>query len=175
MRCQTCDYSLWNLTRRDCPECGKAFVPSDFEFEPNAVQYCCPHCEQVYYGDGPGGHLRPIEFDCVQCGQHVHMDQMVLRPAGGFGDDNSVVTSEYTRRGTLARAAGSYQSLIGSVDRSADGMVEQIVYGDVAGTTTSFSYDDRRRLSSVQTYRGPPSIWDPPATGYTPAPVDRLL
>ena len=84
MNCKTCEYSLWNLTTGKCPECGEPFLPSEFEFKPNAVHFCCPHCEQVYFGTTPTGHLHPSEFDCVQCGEHVSMDEMILRPAEGI-------------------------------------------------------------------------------------------
>ncbi|MBB1180687.1 hypothetical protein DSM05_16210, partial [Pseudomonas sp. FW305-3-2-15-E-TSA4] len=62
----------------------------------------------------------------------------------------------------------SYGALIASITRDPDGPVTQTVYGDTAGTTTSMSYDQRRRLSSVQTYRGPPAIWSN-ASAYTSA------
>lgn len=89
MRCKTCDYPLWNLTTRVCPECGTAFLPSDFEFVINSVRFCCPKCEQAYYGTGPRGHLVPQEFNCVTCGQRVQMDQMVLRPAEGVQEQQT--------------------------------------------------------------------------------------
>src|SRR5690606_27273768 len=55
-----------------------------------------------------------------------------------------------------------YGPLITNIQRTADGLMQQMTYGDAAGTTTAYSYDQRRRLSSVQTYRGPPAsgIWD---------------
>ena len=83
MRCQGCDYPLWNLTARQCPECGRPFRPSEFRFVANSVRFCCPHCGQDYYGTGPVGHLVPVEFDCVRCHRRVHMDQMVLLPTEG--------------------------------------------------------------------------------------------
>jgi len=86
MRCTNCDYPLWNLPARQCPECGDAFSPSDFEFKPGHVRFCCPDCRQTYYGTGLRGHLEPIEFDCVNCGRHLHMDGMVLLPAEGVKD-----------------------------------------------------------------------------------------
>src|SRR5690606_32500920 len=54
-------------------------------------------------------------------------------------------------------------SLVSSITRTADNLVTQIVYGDAADTRTAYLYDERRRVSSVQTYRGPPSsgAWDP--------------
>lgn len=89
MRCKNCDYALWNLTGRDCPECGTPFRPSEFEFKPGSVKFCCPDCEQAYYGTTYTGHLRPRAFDCVSCGRHLDMDEMVLLPADGW-DERSV-------------------------------------------------------------------------------------
>ena len=86
MRCRECDYPLWNLATRQCPECGRAFKPSDEEFAPNQVRFCCPHCDIAYFGTTRRGHLEPAEFDCVKCGEHVHMDEMVLRPAEGVDE-----------------------------------------------------------------------------------------
>ena len=83
MRCKQCDYPLWNLKARQCPECGVAFVPADYEFVINSVRFCCPHCDQPYYGIGDKGHLVPTEFNCVKCAHPVAMNQMVLRPAEG--------------------------------------------------------------------------------------------
>lgn len=85
MRCTECDYALWNLPGRNCPECGKAFAPSEYEFVPNTVQFICPHCSQAYYGTTLKGHLDPIEFECL-CGRHVHMDAMILLPTQGISE-----------------------------------------------------------------------------------------
>ncbi|MCZ6811643.1 MAG: YIP1 family protein, partial [Planctomycetota bacterium] len=87
----TCDYPLWNLTTGTCPECGTAFRPSDFEFVANSVRFCCPHCNQAYYGTGVQGHLVPGEFDCVSCRNHIRMDEMVLRPAEGVEEEQTQV------------------------------------------------------------------------------------
>ena len=84
MHCRNCDYPLWNLTTGICPECGVVFAPSEFEFVPNSVRFCCPKCKQSYYGTDQRGHLDPQQFDCVQCGAAIHMDQMVLLPAEGI-------------------------------------------------------------------------------------------
>ena len=86
MHCRNCDYPLWNLTTSICPECGAVFAPSEFEFVPNSVRFCCPHCQQSYYGTDPKGHIVPEHFDCVTCGQHIHMDRMVLLPAEGVAE-----------------------------------------------------------------------------------------
>jgi predicted RNA-binding Zn-ribbon protein involved in translation (DUF1610 family) len=89
MRCKICDYPLWNLTTRTCPECGSKFAPDEFEFVPNSVQYCCPHCAQAYFGTSEKGHLVPREFNCVKCGQRVQMNEMVLRPAAGVKEEQT--------------------------------------------------------------------------------------
>jgi predicted RNA-binding Zn-ribbon protein involved in translation (DUF1610 family) len=91
MRCKNCDYRLWNLTERRCPECGTPFRPSDYEFVPNSVQFCCPHCGQSYYGTGAKGHLVPAAFACVKCGRNVHMDEMVLLPTEGVHEQQTNV------------------------------------------------------------------------------------
>jgi hypothetical protein len=91
MRCSTCNYPLWNLTARSCPECGRPFKPSERTFRGGAVRFCCPRCDQAYYGTSPAGHLFPRSFTCVTCGAAVDMDEMVLRPAEG-------VTEEQTRQ-----------------------------------------------------------------------------
>jgi RHS repeat-associated protein len=82
----------------------------------------------------------------------------------------SVVTTRYSQRGTIASVTSSYGGLVNSVVRDADGLISQITYSDVAGTTTALSYDVRRRPSSVQTYRGTPAIWSQSPPAYSPAP-----
>ena len=91
MRCKDCDYRLWNLTTSMCPECGRPFKPSEFEFVLNSVRFCCPHCDQPYYGTGENGHLVPDEFDCVSCHKHIHMDEMVLFPTHEVREEQTEV------------------------------------------------------------------------------------
>ena len=93
MRCLQCDYSLWNLKARQCPECGTPVTPSAYEFVPNSVRFCCPHCEQPYYGTGATGLLEPDAFDCVRCGRHITLDEMVLAPAEGVADEQTKAAS----------------------------------------------------------------------------------
>lgn len=80
MHCRNCDYALWNITSRECPECGTAFRPSDYEFVPQSLRFCCPHCDHPYFGTGDKGHIEPKSFACLRCGRPVSMDDMVLRP-----------------------------------------------------------------------------------------------
>jgi hypothetical protein len=89
MRCKQCDYPLWNLRSRQCPECGRGFVPSEFDFIINSVRFCCLNCNQEYYGTGERGHLVPPEFTCVKCGQFARMDDMVLLPAAGVREEQT--------------------------------------------------------------------------------------
>lgn len=86
MRCKQCDYPLWNLRDRKCPECGRAFRPSEFRFAANAVRFGCPRCGQGYYGTGADGHLVPRAFTCVGCGTAIDMDEMVLIPTEGVDE-----------------------------------------------------------------------------------------
>jgi hypothetical protein len=91
VRCKKCDYPLWTIAARSCPECGEAFKPSDFDFRRGAVKFCCPHCRQEYYGTSARGQLEPRDFDCVRCGTHVSMDEMVLEPADAGALDSAVM------------------------------------------------------------------------------------
>ncbi len=113
MRCRTCDYPLWNLTTRSCPECGKGFLPTDFEFVPNSVRFCCPHCDQAYYGTTAEGHLEPPAFDCVQCGRPVTMNEMVLRPAEGVGEERTKpATNHWLDRQRIGLWRGWWRSIV---------------------------------------------------------------
>ncbi len=90
MRCRQCDYPLWSIADRTCPECGVAFRPSQFEFVPDTVKFCCPGCDQAYYGTSVRGHLDPVSFDCVSCDRAITMDETVLVPADGVAEERTV-------------------------------------------------------------------------------------
>ena len=79
MHCRNCDDALWNLTSRECPECGTAFRPSDYEFVPQSMRFCCPHCDHPYFGTGDKGYTEPQSFAFLLCGRPVSMDHMVPR------------------------------------------------------------------------------------------------
>ena len=91
MRCKGCGYSLWNVPGRTCPECGRGFVPSEFEFRPNTVEFCCAGCGQQYYGTDRSGLPVPREFACVRCGAPCELDSMVVRLAPGCTDEQAEV------------------------------------------------------------------------------------
>ncbi len=52
----------------------------------------------------------------------------------------------------MGSVSGSYGTLVAAIDRTADGLVTRIQYGDAANTTTANDYDDRRRLRHTMTY-----------------------
>lgn len=91
MRCTNCEYPLWNLTARTCPECGAAFSPARFEFVPGRVRFGCPHCGHGYRGTSPTGHPEPAAFPCAGCGRGITVDEMVLRPADGVPESATLV------------------------------------------------------------------------------------
>ncbi|HMN96665.1 MAG TPA: hypothetical protein PKC43_09490 [Phycisphaerales bacterium] len=113
MDCQTCGYALWNLAARTCPECGTAFRPSEFDFAPGSVRFCCPSCDQAYYGTDARGQLVPRAFRCVRCGEAVDADSTVVRPLEG--DATGVVSSStlmpWLRRAELGRTKAWFMTL----------------------------------------------------------------
>lgn len=111
MRCKNCDYRLWNLRSRNCPECGTPFRVSDYDFALNSVQFCCPHCGQDYYGTGERGHLRPFEFDCVRCKQRVNMDQMILLPTAGLEE----IQTQTERMPWFDESRGAFSRWLGTL------------------------------------------------------------
>src|SRR5262249_2907323 len=82
----------------------------------------------------------------------------------------SLVTTEYTKRGMVKEVGGSYGALVAGVTHDADGRPQQVTYGDVAQTTSTFQYDGRRRLAGGLTQRAAPSIWVASPPAYSPAP-----
>ncbi len=81
--------------------------------------------------------------------------------------DGTSVTTSYTQRGAVDTVVSGDATLVSSVKRDADGLVTEIKYGggaDPVRATTSFDYDDLRRLRNLTTYRGDVA-GAPPATG----------
>ncbi len=115
MRCKRCDYRLWNLTSRACPECGLSFAPSHYEFKPNSVQFCCPDCRQAYYGTTAKGHLQPIAFACGGCGRRLHMDDMILLPTAGVDEER---TAQAVMPWLQRRALGRWRAWLATIGQS---------------------------------------------------------
>lgn len=79
----------------------------------------------------------------------------------------SVVTTAYSRRGMVQAIDSSYGPLLASRTYAADGLPTTATLGDAAGTQRAWSYDQLRRLHTVQTYRAAPGLWT--SSGYSPA------
>ncbi len=115
MRCRNCDYPLWNLPSRACPECGQPFQPSEYEFVRSAVEFRCPHCGKGYYGTSESGHLVPDSFECVLCRSPIVMNEMVLSPALGVDESQTALI----RNPWLARRrTGFFRSLMQTINMS---------------------------------------------------------
>jgi hypothetical protein len=80
MNCQGCGYSLFNLARENCPECGRPFEVTDYRFDPGAVEFLCPDCNQPYPVIDEKGLPRGGEFACLSCGTALRVARMVVRP-----------------------------------------------------------------------------------------------
>ncbi|MDZ4755245.1 MAG: hypothetical protein SGJ11_12235 [Phycisphaerae bacterium] len=103
MLCKKCDYPLWNVAGRICPECGADFKPSEFEFQPAGVRYKCPHCATAYFGLSAQGHLVPTSFVCSTCQKPIAMDEMVLEPSDGAALDHGAFSNPWLARRSLVR------------------------------------------------------------------------
>ena len=91
MRCLKCDYPLWDLSPGNCPECGEPFDPTTHQFRPGVVRFCCPECDQSYYGDGEGGHLRPSRFKCIKCDRTIDESECIVRPREDGSHEDLIV------------------------------------------------------------------------------------
>lgn len=85
-------------------------------------------------------------------------------------DGQSGVSIAYTARSAVRSVGSSYGAIVTSAAHDADGHLTRVVYGDLAATTTERTYDTRRRLSTVNTHRGPPDAWSASPPAYAPAP-----
>ncbi|HLK39861.1 MAG TPA: toxin TcdB middle/N-terminal domain-containing protein [Polyangiaceae bacterium] len=119
----------------------------------------------------PHWYVHAISFDAAdrQAGATTGVDPDVTQLLDANGQ--SVTSTTYSLRDAVASVSSGYGALIQGITRDADGLLAQLTYADAAKTTTAFSYDGRRRLSSLQTYRGPPAIWTSPPSTYAPAPA----
>jgi hypothetical protein len=79
MHCTNCSYPLWDISARTCPECGEGFNPANYDFPPCGVRFCCPACDQAYYGTTRQGQLNPAEFACAGCGAPMSAAVAVVR------------------------------------------------------------------------------------------------
>jgi RHS repeat-associated protein len=90
----------------------------------------------------------------------------------GSGNESAVLFG-YSQSGRLREASSSYGQLFSHAQHDATGLLENVVFAGGSGTPETqraFSYDQRQRLSSVQTYRGPPELWNASSASYFPPP-----
>ncbi|HYQ45101.1 MAG TPA: SpvB/TcaC N-terminal domain-containing protein [Polyangiaceae bacterium] len=123
---------------------------------------------------GKRAYYRDFKFDAANREISATTGSTVAELEGTANADGkkSAVMTDYSKRGTIKKIRSTYGDLVTDITRAADGLVEEVIYGDAAGTRTDTDYDTRRRLRNIQTYRGPPQsgIWSTPPANYTPAP-----
>lgn len=103
-------------------------------------------------------------------------DRVVLQSTGAASTEllvngKSELSVEYSARGTVKTIAGSYGTLVASAKRTAEGLLQEVVYGDAAGTKATQTYDTRNRLLTSQVSRLAPTSWQTPPSDYLPAPA----
>ncbi|TVQ32082.1 MAG: YIP1 family protein [Phycisphaeraceae bacterium] len=114
MKCPDCAYELWGLAPPGpCPECGRAFMTSEFRFRPRAVRFLCPHCREPYSGTDAEGLPTPRDFRCVRCDEPVHVDDMPveLRPGVLPGQAMAQKSPSWPRRGEVGWFRAFFRTL----------------------------------------------------------------
>lgn len=145
MRCKGCDYPLWDIAARACPECGLPFRPSEYEFAINSVRFCCPHCHQAYYGTGDRGHLIPPRFHCVSCARLIDIDEMLVLPRDGVPESVSLPDRmpwlERHRIGFWKALTGTWVRALGAPSRLAESIPKRAADGSGGPTIApAFGY-----------------------------------
>ncbi|MBK8997997.1 MAG: RHS repeat-associated core domain-containing protein [Myxococcales bacterium] len=111
-------------------------------------------------------YLRSMSFDGadreIAATTGASVAELMGSSTDGLTNDKSTVRTAYTKRGTVKHVKSTYGDLVNRAERTADGLLQRVEYGDATHTTTDFSYDVRRRVKTVQTYRGPPAGWNAP-------------
>ena len=85
-----------------------------------------------------------------------------------LGTNGSEVDYLYSHRGVLFSINSNYGPLVQSATFSADGLPQATVYGDLAGTSASYTYDSKLRLQAYQLARSAPALWTNGQANYTP-------
>jgi hypothetical protein len=79
MQCTCCGYPLWNLAKRQCPECGQIFSINHYFYRAGTVRFLCPHCrleQPPRNSRGQPTDARP----CAGCGRDAAVDEMIVEP-----------------------------------------------------------------------------------------------
>jgi len=123
----------------------------------------------------PTGTLAPrwyLQSSSYDAADRVVIEQTAAVDSGATTPTvTSTVTTAFSVRSLVKSVESDHGAVIANVTHDADRLPLQIVYGDVARTTTTMSYTGRRQILSVQTYRGPPALWTSPPATYVPAPT----
>jgi RHS repeat-associated protein len=84
-----------------------------------------------------------------------------------LGDDGtSRQFFQYSARGTLKATSTSYGPLLSATAVDAAGLPLALTYGDAAGTQSTYSYDNRSRLSTYELTRLASPVWSTPTPTY---------
>ncbi|HMA97768.1 MAG TPA: toxin TcdB middle/N-terminal domain-containing protein [Polyangiaceae bacterium] len=125
----------------------------------------------------PRWYVKQATFDIANRPRRVTTGAPLLALFGSDGTSEQRIT--YTRRGLVRNIGSSYGTLLAQETRDARGLVKDVVFGDLAQTTRSYSYNELTQVSEVTTYRAPASIWTNPVSPYaapptTPNPTTQL-
>ncbi len=101
MRCEHCDYLLFNLLQPVCPECGRSFSIEQYRFDPGVVSFNCPHCDQEYYGNDEQGLPFPRQFECVKCRGPLTLQDLRVVPKREDAQGRPAVGSPWDYRQRL--------------------------------------------------------------------------
>jgi len=125
----------------------------------SAVKVVRPGTPAVSVGQryAPRWYIQEAVFDAASRPVETSSGATSLELMGN--DGQSMVRTTYTKRGLVAQTTSSYGVLMANQIIDANGLPDTITFGDGASTRRSFSYDERDRVRSAQTYRGTPALW----------------
>ncbi len=83
MHCQHCQYPLWHLSARRCPECATPFSLRDFHFRKNSITIRCPHCAAGSPAPINPADLDQSELTCPHCHGMFDPDAAACEPVDG--------------------------------------------------------------------------------------------
>jgi hypothetical protein len=104
----------------------------------------------------------------------VVQERIEVVESGAVPEVTSTVTTNFSKRSLVKSVESDRGGVIAKVVHDADRLPLEIMYADAANTATVMTYTPRRQLKTVETNRGPPSLWtapqSPPST-YVPPPA----
>lgn len=75
VRCPECNYALWNLKARACPECGRAFSLDEWDFANSDALFACCACGEQLVGTKP----LSLPDACPACDEAVEPSLVVVQ------------------------------------------------------------------------------------------------